>query len=106
MQRPEDLDEIGRSSVASRAVGTSTEHAQSSRSHAILRLEVVNTAVVTARAALNAAKSLRPARKNALDNLTNVACTANCNINAKCFWNFILIMQEEWRTAPENDDLY
>ena len=74
VHRPEDLDEIGRSSVASRAVGTSTEHAQSSRSHAIMRLEVVNEAVLTARAALNVAKSLLPARKNALDNLTNIAC--------------------------------
>ena len=74
VHRAEDLDDIGRSSVASRAVGTSTEHAQSSRSHAIMRLEVVNEAVLTARYALNVAKSLLPARKNALDNLTNIAC--------------------------------
>ena len=74
VHRPEDLDAIGRSSVAQRAVGTSTQHAQSSRSHAIMRLEVVNEAVLTARAALDVAKSLLPARKNALDNLTNIAC--------------------------------
>ena len=67
VHRAEDLEEIGRSSVAARAVGSSTEHAQSSRSHAILRLEVVTEAVLTARAALDAAKSLLPARKNALD---------------------------------------
>ena len=60
--------------MAQRAVGTSTTHAQSSRSHAILRLEVVNEAVLTARAALDVAKSLLPARKNALDNLTNITC--------------------------------
>ena len=71
--RPEDLDEIARTSVTQRAVGTSTVHAQSSRSHAIMRLEVVNAAVLTARAALNVATSLLPARKNALDNLTNIA---------------------------------
>jgi hypothetical protein len=74
VHRPEDLDEIGRTSVAQRAVGTSTQHTQSSRSHAILRLEVVNEAVLTARAALDVAKSLLPARKNALDNLTTIAC--------------------------------
>ena len=74
VHRAEDLDAIGRSSVAQRAVGTSTQHAQSSRSHAIMRLEVVNRSVLTARAALDAAKSLLPARKNALDNLTNIAC--------------------------------
>ena len=71
--RPGDLDEIGRTSVAQRAVGTSTVHSQSSRSHAIMRLEVVNAAVLAARAALTAATSLLPARKNALDNLTTIA---------------------------------
>ena len=44
------------------ALGT-REQAQSSRSHAIMRLEVVNEAVLTARAALDVAKSLSRARK-------------------------------------------
>ncbi len=74
VHQAEDLEDIGRSSVASRTVGSSTEHAQSSRSHAILRLEVVTETVLTRRAALDAARSLLPARKNALDNLTNVVC--------------------------------
>jgi len=74
VHRPEDLAEIARSSIAQRAVGTSTQHTQSSRSHAILRLEVVTEAVLAARAVLESAKSLLPARKNALDNLTNIAC--------------------------------
>ena len=28
--------------------------------------------------------------------------SADCNINAKLFWNFRLKMQKEWRIAPEN----
>lgn len=64
----DDLQEISCSCVAKRATGSSTEHAQSSRSHAILRMEVVNSALLRARAALDDAKALLPARKNAMDN--------------------------------------
>lgn len=68
VQRPDDLLAISCSCVMKRATGTSTEHAQSSRSHAILRMEVVNSALLRARAALDDAKALLPARRNAVDN--------------------------------------
>lgn len=64
----DDLLEISRSCVTKRATGSSTEHAQSSRSHAILRMEVVNSSLLRARAALDDAKALVPARRNAVDN--------------------------------------
>lgn len=71
---PEDLEEISRSYVQQRAVGTSTQHEQSSRSHAMLRIEVVNAALVEARQALDQARAQLPPLKNSLDNVTNVAC--------------------------------
>lgn len=71
---PEDLESISRSYVQKRAVGASTQHEESSRSHAILRMEVVTESVLRARQALDDARALLPAFSNALDNLTNVAC--------------------------------
>jgi hypothetical protein len=67
--QPEDLEAIRKTCVTQRAVGSSTEHAQSSRSHAILRMEVVNQAVLDAQTALDEAKALVPSRKNAVDNV-------------------------------------
>ena len=40
VHRPEDLQQIATSCLAKRAVGLSTIHDQSSRSHALLRIEV------------------------------------------------------------------
>jgi len=71
---PTDLDEISRTYVQQRAAGASTQHEQSSRSHAILRIEIVNAALLEARRAFNQAQAQVPPLKNALDNLTNVAC--------------------------------
>ena len=68
VRSPSDLGLVGRSAVAERAAGSSTQHGQSSRSHAILKLEVVSGRVVAAQAALDAARELAPARKAALDN--------------------------------------
>jgi len=65
---PQDLAGLTQGCLKKRAVGSSTEHAQSSRSHAILRLEVVNQAVIEAREVLEEATAVLPARKNALDN--------------------------------------
>ena len=65
----EDLQEISRSCVQQRAVGCSTEHAQSSRSHALLCMEVVNETVLQARARVDEAKALIAPRKNAVDNV-------------------------------------
>merc|ERR1711972_486252 len=58
---PEDLEGIGRSCVQKRAVGSSTQHEQSSRSHAILRIEIVTAALLEARRILDDAKALLPA---------------------------------------------
>merc|ERR1719491_1594501 len=71
---PEDLDEISRSYVQQRTVGISTRHEQSSRSHAILRIEVVNAALLEARQAFDQAQAQIPPLKNSLDNVTNIAC--------------------------------
>ena len=68
VRRPEDLEAINRTAVKQRASGHSTTHAQSSRSHAIMWLEVVTAEVV---AAVEAVKRLRGevvALKNAADN--------------------------------------
>merc|ERR1740121_2362301 len=53
--QPADLEGLTQGCVQKRAVGSSTEHEQSSRSHAIMRLEVVNDAVLDARAAVEEA---------------------------------------------------
>jgi len=68
IQEAADLDRLTQGCVQRRAVGSSTEHKQSSRSHALLRLELVSEAVLAARAAVHEAAALLPARKNALDN--------------------------------------
>lgn len=65
----EDLHAISRGCVQQRAAGHSTEHAQSSRSHCILRMDVVNEALLEAQAKVDEAKAVIPARKNALDNV-------------------------------------
>lgn len=67
--RPEDLHGISQTCVQQRAVGASTEHVQSSRSHALLRMCVANDAVVKAQEELEAAEAEIPARKNAMDNI-------------------------------------
>lgn len=69
--QPEDLEKMSKTCVQQRACGSSTEHHESSRSHAILRLEVVNATVVEAQEALTQANAVLPARKNALDNISS-----------------------------------
>lgn len=69
VSQPQDLEEISRTCVQKRSVGSSTEHTQSSRSHAIMFMDVVNAELLQAQEALEHAKSLLPARKNALDNI-------------------------------------
>eukprot|EP00656_Telonema_subtile_P011446 TRINITY_DN15674_c0_g1_i3.p1 TRINITY_DN15674_c0_g1~~TRINITY_DN15674_c0_g1_i3.p1 ORF type:complete len:635 (+),score=156.09 TRINITY_DN15674_c0_g1_i3:113-2017(+) len=64
-----ELDAVSDTCVQQRAVGSSTTHQQSSRSHAIMKIEVVNQAVIDAQTALDDAKAAIPARKNALDNV-------------------------------------
>lgn len=70
VKEPHDLDMISNTCVKQRACGSSTEHHQSSRSHAILRLDVVNAALAEAQDAVNEARAVLPARKNALDNVS------------------------------------
>eukprot|EP00930_Biecheleria_cincta_P084959 TRINITY_DN74381_c0_g1_i1.p1 TRINITY_DN74381_c0_g1~~TRINITY_DN74381_c0_g1_i1.p1 ORF type:complete len:805 (-),score=121.59 TRINITY_DN74381_c0_g1_i1:29-2443(-) len=60
----EDLEDILRKGLAQRAVGSSSSHDQSSRSHAHLEIEIVNSALVRAREAAMQAESLvHPAGK-------------------------------------------
>jgi len=61
------LEELMQIAVARRAVGTSTTHSRSSRSHAILRVEVVNEELVAARKEFDRLASMLPAVKNAAD---------------------------------------
>ena len=68
IERPEDLQALSQTCVTQRACGTSTSHNTSSRSHAILRLEVVSTAVNEARDKLRRLQAELPALKNARDN--------------------------------------
>uniref|UniRef100_A0A7S2PDE3 Kinesin motor domain-containing protein n=1 Tax=Zooxanthella nutricula TaxID=1333877 RepID=A0A7S2PDE3_9DINO len=65
----EDLQEVSRSCVQQRAAGSSTEHAQSSRSHCIIRMDVVNEALLKAQVVVDEAKAVIPPRKNAVDNV-------------------------------------
>ena len=67
---PEHLQQISTSCVTQRTSGTSTEHKQSSRSHAILRMEVVSAAVLQAQEALQDASARLPALKGAADNVS------------------------------------
>jgi hypothetical protein len=55
--------------LASRAVGTSSEHDESSRSHAVLTVKVTTRAVTEAEEDLDAARAVLPAISNALGNL-------------------------------------
>mmetsp|Transcript_102069 Transcript_102069/g.288241 ORF Transcript_102069/g.288241 Transcript_102069/m.288241 type:complete len:611 (-) Transcript_102069:324-2156(-) len=64
-----DLQEISKSCVQQRAVGSSTEHAQSSRSHCIFRMEVVSETILKAQARFDDARVVIGPRKNALDNV-------------------------------------
>lgn len=61
------LEELMQIAVARRAVGTSTTHSRSSRSHAILRVEIVDEELVAARKQFDKLASLLPAMKNAAD---------------------------------------
>ena len=57
IRKAEDLDAISQSCVQKRASGESTEHTQSSRSHAVLKMEVVTQRLVDARAKARAARA-------------------------------------------------
>lgn len=109
--QPENLEEIRTSCVQQRAAGSSTEHAQSSRSHAMMRMEVVNAEVLQAQAALESAKSLVPARKNALDNIQisifDLLCDGHCHVlrkptdvSASSSWG--RLDSFEWLLSPED----
>eukprot|EP00092_Neocalanus_flemingeri_P008824 GFUD01009497.1.p1 GENE.GFUD01009497.1~~GFUD01009497.1.p1 ORF type:complete len:542 (+),score=132.52 GFUD01009497.1:171-1796(+) len=64
----QDLDTISTSALQLRVVGSSTEHSQSSRSHAVLRMEVMNMETYKAKEAMDDAKVLLPAMLNAIEN--------------------------------------
>jgi len=60
-----DLTEIYRISKAHRAVGSSSVHDQSSRSHAVFRIDVVTAPLLALRAELDEAESLKPGVQSA-----------------------------------------
>lgn len=63
-----ELHDQLRSALARRAVGTSSVHDQSSRTHAVLELEIVNTSLIAARAeVIDRQSELVPVGKRALD---------------------------------------
>jgi len=63
-----DLDSFSTSALQRRVVGTSTEHSQSSRSHAVLKMEVINMDTYKAREAVEDAKAPLPALFSGIDN--------------------------------------
>jgi len=64
----DDLDAIKTKALQLRAVGSSTEHNQSSRSHAVLRMEIMNKEMFEAREAAEEARALIPPLLNAIEN--------------------------------------
>ncbi len=63
----DDLKNIQEIALKYRAVGTSTEHSESSRSHAIFRCDIVNQTLLSAMDELEAAESVKPAIQTAYD---------------------------------------
>merc|ERR1712106_933268 len=63
-----DLDAVSTSALQLRVVGSSTEHTQSSRSHALLRMEVMNMETHLAREAVEDAKVLLAPLLSGIDN--------------------------------------
>jgi hypothetical protein len=63
-----DLAEISKTCVQQCISGDDAQKEQSSRSHAIVKMEVVNQAVLDARSKVEDTRAKIPARKNALDN--------------------------------------
>ena len=65
----DDVRAVTETSIRMRAVGNSSEHKQSSRSHAMVQMEIVTDAFVTAREDLAAKRARIPALRNAVDNM-------------------------------------
>ena len=64
----QDLSSVTTPALQRRVVGTSTEHSQSSRSHAVLKMEVINMDNYVAREAVEDAKAFIPALFSGIDN--------------------------------------
>ena len=64
----QDLDTVSSSALQLRVVGSSSEHSQSSRSHALLRMEIMNKETLLAREAVEDAKVLLAPLLSGLDN--------------------------------------
>lgn len=75
------LNEMAARCVGQRSAGTSTEHAQSSRSHAMLRVEVVSERLLAIKSKVGRLKGMIPARQNARDN--NLMAEFRCLYEAK-----------------------
>ena len=64
----QDLETVSSSALQLRVVGSSSEHSQSSRSHAVLRMEIMNRETLEAREAVEDAKVLLAPLLSGLDN--------------------------------------
>ena len=71
IHKPEDLQSLNNSWVAQRATGISTTHHQSSRSHAILSLEIVTEKSKCIREEIESITAEIPPLKNAMNNMDN-----------------------------------
>ena len=71
VRSPADLAAVANAAVAKRSIGSSTEHAQSSRSHAVLKMDIVSAAALRCEDAFERARSLLPPLGNALSNVTS-----------------------------------
>jgi len=81
VQTHDDVKHVTQSSVRMRAVGSSSEHKQSSRSHAVLTMEVVNDEFVAAQKRVEQAQSLIAPIRNAVDNLMHYYFTSLIDFN-------------------------
>jgi len=71
----QDLDTVSTSALQMRVVGTSTEHSKSSRSHAVLKMEVMNMETLQAREAVEDARALIAPLQSAIDNHNQEVCS-------------------------------
>lgn len=83
VRNAEDLDAVSKSCVQKRASGDSTEHTQSSRSHAVLKVEVVSQRLLDARAKATSARARVHPALSAFDNAGKFLLSQIADIKAQ-----------------------
>jgi hypothetical protein len=83
IRKAEDLDAVSKSCVQKRASGDSTEHTQSSRSHAVLKVEVVSQKLLDARAKATSARACVHPALSAADNAGKFCLSQIADIKAQ-----------------------